>query len=859
MTTTTNAAGGQVHYKFKSQKNYDTVTFDGVYISVANLKQLIAEKKGLDKEGTAELLLTNASDNQDYNDDATLVWKNASVIVRRVPKAMGKTIGDDEELKEEKKRIYVKPPDAATLNMAQQAANRNRRNMLMAKREKRERLKKMREEGENGGGENEDEEEDLEEEEEKEIKDLIANETKNWDAERMNARNAKIVAKAAGNQPLRQGIATRNNAAPVLSQGVQLAKEMQANKIMHQSYVRADGAGVPGPGYVCKRCNVPGHWIQDCPQGKDANVEVVRMKTAYGIPQNRLEGTDTGVLVGPTGESVEMKADETEFDRMMGFLTGKEEDDDDAKVLMIGDKKDGERGAEDAKNAHEVEKQQPSPSAAAAAAGAHNGGVPLPMPPPGGPPPGGPPPLPMGPPPSTAETREERDRKHAEEKAAAKERFVNMSQEEVMNMDPAEMEKLMALIGDENEDMMGGGGGMPLPGMPPPYAQQYRRGPPGGRFHPPGGAVGFHNAVIKTEPKVDMTPEEEQDADRMLRTGDFSSVEAMLKTFGCTPEQIETLMKTQPTFPNPFYGGGPGAGGGGGGHFAGPKPCYAYAKGECFRGDRCRYWHDPSIPPPDPSKQIGEGGPCWAFAQGRCFRGDACRYSHDPSVLPKDLENNPFRNAGVQDGPPPSQFGGAQFGDGGGPPQFGGGGRKRVRDNSRDRFEDGNLQREDSREGRPSSRGGYDNPPRRRDDSRDRGAPPFRFGAEQQPSSDYHQRGRRVPPGPPPGSKRTRDDSREPPGGSRPPSRDGGRPPEAKRSRRNADDDDNVQQQQQQQRQQQQQQEGGFVEGSRGGGGGGVRGGGRRAGGGGRGRAPPPPPRGGRGSRGNSIRDRLTR
>jgi len=162
-TATTNAAGGQVHYKFKSQKNYDTVTFDGVYISVANLKQLIAEKKGLDKEGTAELLLTNASDDQDYNDDSTLVWKNASVIVRRVPKAMGKTIGDDEELKEEKKRIYVKPPDAATLNMAQQAANRNRRNMLMAKREKRERLKKMREEGENGGGgggENEDEEED---------------------------------------------------------------------------------------------------------------------------------------------------------------------------------------------------------------------------------------------------------------------------------------------------------------------------------------------------------------------------------------------------------------------------------------------------------------------------------------------------------------------------------------------------------------------------------------------------------------------------------------------------------------------------------------------------------------------------
>jgi len=145
------ASGGTIHYKFKSQKSYDTVTFDGVYISVENLKQLIAEKKGLDKEGTAELLLTNVTDGkdvgegQDLTDDQSLVWKNASIIVRRVPKAMGKTIGDARELKEEKKRIYVKPPDAATLNMAQQAANRNRRNMLTAKREKRERMNKMRE------------------------------------------------------------------------------------------------------------------------------------------------------------------------------------------------------------------------------------------------------------------------------------------------------------------------------------------------------------------------------------------------------------------------------------------------------------------------------------------------------------------------------------------------------------------------------------------------------------------------------------------------------------------------------------------------------------------------------------------
>jgi hypothetical protein len=27
----------------------------------------------------------------------------------------------------------------------------------------------------------------------------------------------------------------------------------------------------PPPGYVCKRCHVPGHYIKDCPQAKEAN------------------------------------------------------------------------------------------------------------------------------------------------------------------------------------------------------------------------------------------------------------------------------------------------------------------------------------------------------------------------------------------------------------------------------------------------------------------------------------------------------------------------------------------------------------------------------------------------------------
>jgi E3 ubiquitin-protein ligase RBBP6 len=74
-----------VHYKFKSQKDYDSVGFDGMFISVGDLKKSIVEKKGLARDQACELLLTNAQNDEEYSDDATMVWKNTSVIVKRVP------------------------------------------------------------------------------------------------------------------------------------------------------------------------------------------------------------------------------------------------------------------------------------------------------------------------------------------------------------------------------------------------------------------------------------------------------------------------------------------------------------------------------------------------------------------------------------------------------------------------------------------------------------------------------------------------------------------------------------------------------------------------------------------------------
>ena len=74
-------------------------------------------------------------------------------------------------------------------------------------------------------------------------------------------------------------------------------------------------------------------------------------------------------------------------------------------------------------------------------------------------------------------------------------------------------------------------------------------------------------------------------------------------------------------------GGGGGGGGYGGGGGGGAPPCYAFQKGECTRGDSCRFSHDPNASTPQRSSAL-----CFAFQKGECTRGDACRFSHDPDA-----------------------------------------------------------------------------------------------------------------------------------------------------------------------------------------------------------------------------------
>ncbi|KAF8380526.1 hypothetical protein HHK36_028013 [Tetracentron sinense] len=71
----------------------------------------------------------------------------------------------------------------------------------------------------------------------------------------------------------------------------------------------------PPQGYICHRCKVPGHFIQHCPTNGDPNYDIKRVKPPTGIPKSMLMATPDGSYALSSGVVAVLKPNEAAFEK----------------------------------------------------------------------------------------------------------------------------------------------------------------------------------------------------------------------------------------------------------------------------------------------------------------------------------------------------------------------------------------------------------------------------------------------------------------------------------------------------------------------------------------------------------------
>ncbi|XP_075517858.1 E3 ubiquitin ligase PARAQUAT TOLERANCE 3-like [Primulina tabacum] len=283
-----------VYYKFKSAKDYDSVAIDGNFISVGHLKEKIFELKHLGKGTDFDLVITNAQTNEEYLDEGTLIPKNTSVLVRRVPgrprnPIITAPVAEQEEAKVENYSVDVQTVNSNFGGSAQSS-------MKYA--------------------------EDLEWDEFG--NDLYAiPETVPVQLNNTVLNPAPPVSKEDEDSKIKALIDTpaldwQCQPADGFAPGRGFGRGMGGRMIGGRGFGRGGlEKKIPPQGYICHRCKVPGHFIQHCATNGDPNYDIKRVKPPTGIPKSMLMATPDGSYALPSGAVAVLKPNEAAFEKQI--------------------------------------------------------------------------------------------------------------------------------------------------------------------------------------------------------------------------------------------------------------------------------------------------------------------------------------------------------------------------------------------------------------------------------------------------------------------------------------------------------------------------------------------------------------
>eukprot|EP01083_Nonionella_stella_P030760 84264_1 len=240
-----------IYWKFKNTKSeFSSITFDSTHVSILDLKRAIIKQKQLQQtpQRPFDLSIINAHTGVEYTDETGPIPRNLAVIVRRLPAA-----------RNQHKKLWAPLQNNSVIATAD---NISKKQMITIS----ERLNN-------------------------EFGPALFNDSNhnsslnsNYPSNHNNASSADVNAVETETMNIIDMMNRRmnNGTTSASASGMGGARRMnnrhhhhmhhsngsnQNNKDQKQSY--RSQRGDPPPGYICHRCHVSGHWIQDCPTNGD--------------------------------------------------------------------------------------------------------------------------------------------------------------------------------------------------------------------------------------------------------------------------------------------------------------------------------------------------------------------------------------------------------------------------------------------------------------------------------------------------------------------------------------------------------------------------------------------------------------
>ncbi|XP_065624559.1 E3 ubiquitin ligase PQT3-like isoform X2 [Quercus suber] len=272
-----------VYYKFKSAKDYDSIPMDGPFLSVGTLKEKIFESKHLGRGTDFDLVVTNAQTNEEYLDEAMLIPKNTSVLIRRVPGRPRMTIVTEQEPKVESKMDDPEPEkssfpvsNASTMKYPEDSEWDEFGNDLYA------------------------------------IPEVLPVQSNNPVPEALptNKADEDSKIKALIDTP---ALDWQRQGPDGFAHGRGFGRGGMGGRMGGRGF--GFERKTPPQGYVCHRCKVPGHFIQHCPTNGDPNFDIKKVKPPTGIPKSMLMATPDGSYALPSGAVAVLRPNEAAFER----------------------------------------------------------------------------------------------------------------------------------------------------------------------------------------------------------------------------------------------------------------------------------------------------------------------------------------------------------------------------------------------------------------------------------------------------------------------------------------------------------------------------------------------------------------